>query len=526
MKKYICLIGLAGLLVTSCKKFGDINTDPTKSSNLDPAIQLGYTQQKFSGDLNVQERLGVILTMPLASHIGGAWANQYGQFYVKQERYASLLWEDNFVNEIKNILDAEERTRNQANAKNLNGMCRVMKVYLFARLTDLYGDIPYTEASAAYSKGKSAPKYDKQEDIYTDFFKQLDTAMLRFNEGQDVVNNDAFYKGSIAKWKKFASSLRLRLALRIAKRNTAKAKEEIQKAYTAGVINVADDNCIMRHDNVQNDYSDLRGNGLSAALNQGDFVYYRLNQAFVAHLQNTNDPRLYVIARNYLDKAFKPFERVDITEQVKAQVGSFGVRPADFIWDNWQNTIYVNTPDAQNVPVSNNEQFIQTANWLIAPNAPFVHLGYAETELLLADASIRLNMTLGVTAAEHYKNGITAACKQLGLYTGAPAISDAQINQFIADNGLAPGKELQIINTQLWVLYFLNGPEAYANIRRSGFPVLPSGFKSGYSDAQQMPRRLEYPISEKSLNATNANDAIGRMGGKDDWNNRVWWDMP
>jgi hypothetical protein len=526
MKKYICLIGLAVVLVSSCKKFGDINTDPTKSSNLDPAIQLGYAQQKFSGDLGLQERLNVILTMPLVGHLGGAWANQYGQFYIKQERFASVLWEDNYVNEIKNILDAEERTRNNATAKNLNAMCRVMKVYLFARLTDVYGDIPYSEASSAYTKGKSAPKYDKQEDIYTDFFKQLDTAATKFNEGQDLVNNDAFYKGSIPKWKKFTASLRLRLALRLGKRNPTKAKEEIQKAYTAGVITSADDNCMLRHDNVQNDYTDLRGNGVSAAINQGDLIGYRMTSTLITHFQNSNDPRLYVMARNYLDKAFKPFERVDITEQVKAQVGSFGVKPTDFIWDNWQNTIYINTPDAQNVPVGNNEQFIQVANWLIAPNAPFLHLGYAETELLLADASIRFNITLGVSAEEHYKRGIVAACRQLSIYPNAPAIGDAAINKFIADNAMAPGRELEQINTQLWIVYFLNGPEAYANVRRSGFPVLPSGFKSGYSDATKMPRRFEYPISEKSLNATNAGEAITRMGGKDDWNNRVWWDMP
>jgi hypothetical protein len=166
------------------------------------------------------------------------------------------------------------------------------------------------------------------------------------------------------------------------------------------------------------------------------------------------------------------------------------------------------------------------SNWLIAPNAPFLHLGDAETELLLADASVRFNIQLGVSAEEHYKKGLAAGCRQLTIYPNAPVISDTTISKFIADNALQPGKELQQINTQLWVVYFMNGPEAYANVRRSGFPVLPSGFKAGYSDATKMPRRMEYPISEKSLNATHAGEAITRMGGKDDWNNRVWWDMP
>ena len=165
----------------------------------------------------------------------------------------------------------------------------------------------------------------------------------------------------------------------------------------------------------------------------------------------------------------------------------------------------------------------------MANNAPFFHLTYAETEFMLADASLRLGLSLGATAEEHYKNGLRAACMQLTYYPGTVAITDQQINQFIADNALQPGKELEQINTQLWINYFLNGPEAYANLRRSGYPNLPSGYRiDGYSDGDTkvMPRRLEYPLSEKSLNTKAVDDAAQKMGGKDDWNNSVWWDMP
>jgi hypothetical protein len=525
MKKNYFLFFAILVLVSSCKKFSDINTDPTKSANLDPALQLGFCQQKFSGDLAIQERLGVIFTMPLVQHIGGAWANQYGQFYVKQERYASLLWEDNYVNEIKNILDAENRSRNNTAQLNLNAMCRVMQVYLFARITDMYGDVPYKDASAAYSKGISAPVYDKQEDIYNDFFNQLDTATIQFATGTDQVTNDAFYKGNTGKWKKFTASLRLRLALRIAKVNPDKAKAQIQQAYNDGLMTSNDDICMLKHDGVQNDYGDYRGNGLSAAINQGELVYYRISNTLIRQLRNTNDPRLYVFAGNYLDKPFKPFERENITEQVKSQVGSFGVQPEDFIWDNWQNTIFINTTSGgTDVPVGNYEQLMQVSNPLIANNAPFLHLTYAEVELLLADASVRFGLTLGASAADHYKNGLHAACSQLSLYQGSTPITEDEISSFIQDNPLSPGRELEIINTQLWVAYFMNGPEAYSNLRRSGYPVLPSGFKSGYSESNSMPRRMEYPISEKALNAAHANEAISRMGGQDSWNKRIWWD--
>ncbi len=508
-----------------------MNTDPTKSANLDPAIEVAYAQQKFSGDVNVQERAGLILTMPLVQQIGGGWANQYGQFYARNQAYMSVLWENNYANDVKNITDAELRSRNTSD-QNLNAMARVMKVYVFARLTDLYGDIPYFQASTGFTATNLAPVFDKQQDIYTDFFTQLDTAMSLFATGQDIVDNDIFYKGNISKWKEFTSSLRLRLALRIVKRDEAKAKAEIQKAFTAGVISSNADICMTRHDDNFNNYATYTGNGLSSAFKQGGYPGgYRVQNSLINEMKNTNDPRLDVIARNYWDD--QPGStwdnRIDITDEVKAQVGSFGVGQTEFIWDNWHNTITINIPGVGAADIGNNLQKLQVAKPLVANDAPFFHITYAETEFLLADAGIRLGLSLGATPEEHYKNGLRAACRQLALYPGAVPISETAIDQFIADNAFQPGKELEQINTQLWVNYFLNGPEAYANLRRSGFPKLSSGYRTdGYSDADTkiMPRRFEYPLSEKSLNKINYDDAVQRLGGKDDWNKSVWWDMP
>ncbi len=507
-----------------------MNTDPTKSANLDPAIELAFAQQKFSGSTNIQERVGLILTLPMVQQIGGGWANQYGQFYQRNQAYMSALWEDNYASDVKNIVDAELRSRNTED-HNLNAMARVMKVYVFARLTDLYGDIPYFSASTGFTQTNLAPVFDKQEDIYNDFFKQLDTAMSLFATGKDNVMNDVFYKGDVSKWKRFTSSFRLRLALRVAKRDAAKAKQEILKAFSDGVMASNDDICMTRHDNNLNDYANYTGNGMSSALRQGGFPGgYRVQNTFINQLKNTNDPRLSVFARNYWDdQPGATWEnRIDITDAVKAQVGSFGVAQTDFIWDDWKNTITIANPAGGTIDVGNNLQKLQVSKPLMANNAPFFHFTYAESEFLLADATIRLGLTLGASATEHYKNGLRAACQQLAFYPGTVSISDAAIDQFIADNALQSGKELEQINTQLWVNYFLNGPEAYANLRRSGFPKLASGYRvDGYSDGDTkvMPRRIQYPLSEKSLNKKNVDEAVQRMGGKDDWNNRVWWDM-
>ncbi|MFS8081924.1 MAG: SusD/RagB family nutrient-binding outer membrane lipoprotein [Ginsengibacter sp.] len=530
MKNFKTLLFVSFIAFASCNKFGDMNTDPTKSANLDPAIELAFAQQKFSGSTNIQERVNIILTMPLVQQLGGGWANQYGQFYQRNQAYMSVLWEDNYASDIKNIVDAELRSRN-ATSQNLNAMARVMKVYDFARLTDLYGDIPYFQGGEGYSQNISAPKFDKQADIYNDFFKQLDTAMTLFSTGKDMVPNDIFYKGDVGKWKRFTSSFRLRLAMRLVKRDPAKAQVEIMKAFNAGLMMSNDDICMTRHDDNLNNYATYTGNGMSSALRQGGFPPgYRIQTTFINQLKNTNDPRLGVMARNYWDdQAGATFEnRIDITDQVKAQVGSFGVGPTDFIWDNWQNTINITVPNVGSVDVGNNLQKLQISKPLMANSAPFFHLTYAETEFLLADATIRLGLSLGTTAEMHYENGMRAACQQLAYYPGSTPISDAAIAQFISVNPLSPGKELEQINTQLWINFFMNGPEAFANVRRTGFPKLASAYRTdGYSDpdTKLMPRRFEYPLSEKTLNKKNVDDALQGVGGKDDWNNRVWWDM-
>lgn len=519
---YLCLALVTGLM--SCDDFGDMNVNPTQSSNMDPALQLALIQARFSGDLESNERVVTFNCMPMVQQLGGAWACQYGGFYVKQQQYTSILWELSYPNDILNISDAVNRTKDDPKKQNLHNISRIMKVYVFARLTDLYGDIPYSEASSGYSKGIVHPKYDKQADIYDDFFKELTEASTALDPAKDQVAQDQFYKGDVAAWKKFANSLHLRLAMRLVKRDEAKAKAEAQKAFARGVFTNNGDICKMTHENVQNNYEDVRGNGLSASINQGELVPYRYNQVFINALRNTNDPRLEYMARYYIDLPYKFMERLDVTEQVRAVVGYTGCNNGDFVWDDWKSTFTITVPGRGDFEIGNNGQKIQLANFLIANNAPFLHLTYAETELLLAEACFRWGLNLNGDYTAHYNNGIEAGIRQLSLYPGGPSIETGKITQYKADNVLAPGRELQMINHQLWVALFMNGPEAYANWRRSGFPQLTPGYKPGYSSVNTIPRRFEYPLSEKEQNKVNYDKALQDMGGTDDWTARVWWD--
>jgi hypothetical protein len=241
-------------------------------------------------------------------------------------------------------------------------------------------------------------------------------------------------------------------------------------------------------------------------------------------MKQTLDPRMQYIARDYWVNPDKPSERIDVTDGVVAQIGLIGVGPGKYNYDDYLGSINVAVDGHGTVSVPNNGQKAQLADWMITNDAPYLHLTYAEVEFLLAEATERWGLNLGSDASTLYKNGMAAACQQLSLFKGGPVLTNTQIQDFQTNNPLQPGKEIEQIDTQLWVALLLNGPEAYANWRRTGFPQLTPAI-TAESTTTTIPRRFEYPLTETEQNATNIAAAIANIpGGVDDWTARVWWD--
>src|SRR6185436_17260952 len=100
---------------------------------------------------------------------------------------------------------------------------KISKVWLFSNLTDTYGDIPYFHALEG-DQQNVVPVFDRQKNIYLDLFNQLEAANTLLAKGDAIVaSSDPVYKGDVAKWRKFANSLYLRLLLRIS------GKTEVQQ---------------------------------------------------------------------------------------------------------------------------------------------------------------------------------------------------------------------------------------------------------------------------------------------------------
>jgi hypothetical protein len=382
-------------------------------------------------------------------------------------------------------------------------------------LTDTYGDIPFLEAGQGFLSNTVTPKYDAQQAIYANILTELDEASAALDASQARETQEVLYAGDIAKWKRFGYSLLLRAAMRLTKVDAAKAQEYVAKAVAGGVMQSNDDNAIIRHRAPFN-------NAVGGTLNSTEANNYYLTGTFVDYLKNNNDPRLASIAVRYVGAASG-------AQQVEARANR---DPAVQIgmpmgYDN--ATI---APIVQAKGLASFYDFSQLDRTRMGNNeAPNFLVTYAQTQLLMAEAVIR-GWVQG-DAATLYANGIRAHMLQLGLpgqaagpgnYRGA-AIPEAAIETYIQANPLDPAKALEQINTQYWVASFLNGPEAFANFRRSGYPNLPPNPYPGKDISGEFIRRLTYPDAEAAVNSGNIQEAISRQG-PDDLETRVWWDKP
>jgi hypothetical protein len=479
--------------------FDELEKDPVALS-ANPSGQLTFIQLSMSGDSYYQWRANLIYSGGFVQHYAGSWSvTEYGNKFKKNDDYATALWRSVYANELKNVVDIIEQTNGDPKNVNMNAVAKIMKVMIAQRLTDLYGDVPYSDAGLGFSKGIVTPKYDKQEDIYLAFFSELQEAFTQLNPGGGTVKGDLFYGGDISKWKKLANTMRLRLGMRISEVSPEESQKQVKAAAQNGVFESNADNCILHHLDVSFNGSikDFRGNGLSQAF-LGNEMGDHFSSLLINFLRNNGDPRLKMLATPKTGSV--NWGPIGPGEELYE-----GVPPGTFRWD---------LPGGSNAASG-----IQA--YLKENTTPFLHVSYSETQLLLAEAAVRGWIT--GSAADYYKKGVEAGIKQLEIY-GAPAASSSSINDYLTAKPLVAGKELEQIGTQLWVTYLFNSIEAYSNWRRTGYPHLLPITNADSETGGVTPTRFYYPNDEMQKNEANYLDALSRMGGKNDWLGKVWWD--
>ena len=551
--KYITIITMAcALFFASCSDeyMENMNTDPSKAATIDPNAQLTTAQLQTYGDLSMME-IYRNYHYAFTQQLMGCWnTTNYGGRHTLDNNEMSRIWTSFYTQSLKNIIDAQYRTAEDAEKVNINSVLRIYRVYLMSIITDTYGDAPFSEAGLGFLEGKFNPKYDKQEDIYNAFFLELEDAVNKIDPTKDKVTGDLIYAGDVTKWQQLATSLRLRFAMRISNVNPTKAQTEFENALAAngGVITDASSDALIKYMTIafsfgQEAYSDYRGNSLSQLLFGNDPANNPsyLCSTFFNQLRQSGDPRTFKISRCYYDglmSATSPDNRVDITQEMIEKGIDFSPRdPGAYSWEPWPTgydsdicaELAVNNPSVTATMAREVEP--KLANNFLKSDNPGVVMTSAEVKFLMAEATVKKWNVGSALAEDLYKQGVRAAMDFLTDNYGCTATTDAEFDTFIQDKGAfghTDNQKLEAINTQAWILHFTNPAECWANVRRSGYPKLKSpaeyGFGQYLTGGTEIPVRLCYPVLESSYNKKSYNEAIERMGGTDNWHSLLWWD--
>jgi Starch-binding associating with outer membrane len=511
MKRISVYISLICLLtgISSCDKdFEQVNTNPVQATTLDPGYL--FSNAQFSSALNTLFYQSALVQEIVTPFTG---VNEGGNHNIVYDPNTNANFNSLFTatsGPVVLLTDVINQTKANASRSNLYNMARIMKAYVFSVLVDTYGDVPYTEAGQGFLAGNSLPKYDDQKVIYADLLNELDKATTALDATKSIETGDLFYKGNIAQWKRLGASLLLRLAMRYSKADAATAQKYVTVAVSDGVMQSNADNALIAFNSTFNHPS--------AGIYQGtEKANYYLAKPFVDYLFSTSDPRLAVIAVKY------QFPSNPLAGS--PNVGTEDVIPADQqgMPMGYNESTVVNDP---NYPGKSGAawKYSQLNRRTVAKiDIPEFFITYAQTQLLMAEAAQR-GWTTGA-AATFYNAGVRAHMNQMAQYDVTATIATGLQDAYLTANPFNAATALQQINTQYWIASFQNGSEAWANFRRSGFPVLaPNPYPSADPAViGAFVHRLVYPVREKSVNAVNYNAAVARMGA-DNLATRIFWD--
>ena len=488
------------------KKFDELNTDPTSFSSLTPSlIPKAFAKAEYQGiygDPGIYE-LARALFPDYWSQFFADGAGAPSDRNVIVQDWIISQWNSVYTvtwPTLKQVIDATREDNPEANA-----IAKIWKAYIFHYHTDFYGPIPYFQAG----NGDLSIPYDSQQDVYHDLFKLLDSAVTVLKAADHTIkpfgDNDLIFHGDIPLWTKLANTLRLRLALRISYVEPDKAKEEAEKAVAAGVMTSNDDNAFM-------DVSTASPNGLNL---MSPWEGFRMSAAMESYLKGFNDPRMteywspsesdgqYHSLRNGMTSA-------QLTANEKNKLAS-----TSNIGSRW-------SVDAANT----NRHTVMYA---------------AEAYFLRAEGALN-GWNMGGTAQELYEQGIATSLSQWGIAdntviqnyisgTGTPvALDDYFSSPAVADIPVAFSSDPEVareqVLTQKWIALFPDGIEAWAEVRRTGFPKLYPVINSDNPDVStdDIIRRFtflnyEYQTNGKAVEAT----GIPLLGGPDKASTRVWW---
>lgn len=530
---FFLMLIMLGVSVSCVDNFGDINVDPD-----DP------TQTSANFLFN-----GIISSLPYIRNEKLYLNNQ--RMYQWSQLSASLFDEPNEVNDLgrgpvwdglfgslRNIREMDKRLDAYAGdperVRNRRALLRILFSYKALRVTDIYGDMPYSEAGKGVDEANQIfrPKYDDQESIYKAALADLKWASdnLVTDPGAttpggetylDYGPNETLYNNDMLQWAKLANSLILRYALRISNVDESTAREYISDVLGGGKpIMEGHEDMLAFGPGINGVGSDVYwAFEFFAGIRMGENIWNHMTEDPSPDGSGIIDPRVYVY-----------FETNDSNEWVPAPQS-----PAARGAGDQYGHPYITERRATPASFANRGHYSGFNFFLVENNDEGVefHVGYPEVCFLVAEAYNRGFATGDAQA--WYEKGIRASIEKwytFGTtnpdYVDPPQMpADSVIDEFIAHPQIAynAADGLKLIHTQRWIDLMLQPQEAYHLIRRSGLIPVLDVVNAVNGAPEPMPRRLKYPEDERNNNRDNYDAQVSGMNGGDEFTTKMWWDV-
>ncbi|MEO7992288.1 MAG: SusD/RagB family nutrient-binding outer membrane lipoprotein [Chryseolinea sp.] len=516
-KKYFVALCSVCLLFVGCDKdFVEINSNPYVIGKLNPGnLFANAVRQTDPGSWEVEQ---TITQQFVNAYNLGATAGP--NFNTDADNFNQNKWNNVYPNSIKLLVQAIELAQNQPERVNLMSMMRIWKAYVFMTLTDTYADVPYFDAGKAAIDGNFRPVYDDDEAIYTDLYNEIKSATDALDPAADFVSNDLIYPTAttaalqVPLWKKLGNSLLLRLGMRYSKVDPTLAQTRVVEAVSRGVMQTNADNAYLTYASAT--YNNPMNNGPRAI----NTYFYYVAEPFVDYLKATNDPRAKYMIGIYANPTSATTTTPDVT-----LANQFGF-PVGF-----DNSTIQDEPSYRGAMGGGMNYSQLNFNVLGNATAPVFYVTNSQVKLLLAEATKRGWISSEGTVQELYEEGIRASMDDWAKFPNTTAIPSGDQDAYLAETDVAfdDTRALELINTQYWVSNVANGPEVWANFRRSGFPVLSRNTYNdnliGNGSLDGFIHRIPYPNGEALNNEENFFAADAAIGG-DNLVSRVFWDVP
>ncbi|MEO6134849.1 MAG: SusD/RagB family nutrient-binding outer membrane lipoprotein [Ginsengibacter sp.] len=466
MKFYKIILPVLFLSTISCRKnMTDLNTN-TKAPSSVPSYTLFTTAQKNLSDAMATPNPQVNIFILLSQYYAQTTYVTEGNYQIDNTNLPQIWWGLLYRDALNNFAEAKKLiptdVKDRDVARNQQDITDIMQVYAWSVLVNTFGNIPYTQALEPNKY--PFPVYDDAKTVYYDLLNRLDTSIagLNINAGS-FGSNDLIYNGNVKSWLVFANSLKLKMSMLIADSDPTVSAKKVKEAVNGGVMSLNKDNALFNYlatpPNTNPQWTTVIQSG------RIDFV---IAESLADSLNKLNDPRRI----HYF------------TTDITGSAYSGGVVG--------KSNAYAN--------------FSKPSSQVTAQQVPYIFMDCAETQFLLAEAAAR-GMDVPGTVSNYYNNGIKASMEYWGATTSEANayLLNPQVAYATANGSTYKEK----IGLQKWIALYTRGFDAWTELRRLHYPVLPKPV-AAISD---FPSRYRYPSGESTSNGINYKAAAAAIGG-------------